>query len=99
MQARTRHIANLLLALALSLSWQYPSEAQYMRYGASRYPKILSAVEDSSGNFLLLNLQSKSFLAAPSIQYLAQADGRTIMVADFAGLVWNEDPRVLRPAH
>jgi N-acetylmuramoyl-L-alanine amidase len=99
MQARARNIASFLLASMTSLYFQYPAGAQYQHYGKSLYPKILSVVEDASGSFLLLNLQAKSCLQAPSIHYLPGPSGQTIMVADFADLCFNEEPKVLRPAN
>jgi N-acetylmuramoyl-L-alanine amidase len=99
MQVRTRYIANLLLVAIASLAWQYPSVAQYLHYGKSRYPRVLSVSQDTSGKYIVLNLQGKSCLNAPAIHYLACGDGRTIMVADFANLQFAQEPKVFKPAN
>lgn len=99
MQGRSRYLAMLLAIISTGFLAEHPSQAQVLRYGHNRYPKVISVTEDSAGNFLLLNLQNKSALAAPSIQYLPGADGQTILVADFPGLVWSQEPKIFRPAN
>jgi N-acetylmuramoyl-L-alanine amidase CwlD len=97
MQLRSKHLAKLLLAITTLLPWQSPALAQRQHYGASRYAHIVSAVEDSAGNYLLLNLQSRTFLAAPSIQFLPGDGSHAVMVADFQGVVWGAGPRLMHP--
>ncbi len=99
MQARTRYIASLVLLTLSTISIQYPVSAQHQSYGSSRYPKILSALEDSSGNFLLLNLQSKAALSAPSIHYVTGNEGQTVMLVDFMGVIWNQESQLFKPAN
>ncbi|MBX9721283.1 MAG: hypothetical protein K2X81_07815, partial [Candidatus Obscuribacterales bacterium] len=99
MQARTRYIVNLVLLTLSTISIQYPVSAQHQGYSSSRYAKILSALEDSSGNFLLLSLQSKTALSAPSIHYIPGNDGQTVMLVDFMGAIWNQDSQLIKPSN
>jgi N-acetylmuramoyl-L-alanine amidase len=73
--------------------------AQGLPFKAARFSEVLSCLPDSAGNFLLLNLQSKKALPAPSIHYLSLSDGRSVMVADFSGLIYRRDPQLLHCAN
>ena len=97
MQARIRCIVILLLALPTWLYGPYPAHAQYTHYRANRCARILSVTADASGHFLLLNVQKRAFPAPPVIHYLQAPAGQTLMVADFADLLWTSEPRVLKP--
>ena len=58
--------------------------------------KIVSCQEDSDAHSLLLTTAKRVALPTPNVSYLPGDDGETIMVVDFAGLVWNLPPRVFR---
>ena len=98
MQLKSRYIARLLALSLLLSTLQMPSMAQGLPLSKNRHPQVVSVVEDTAGNFLLLNLQSSTPLSAPGIQYLPMPDGQTIMVADFYGLQWQQESRIFRPA-
>lgn len=99
MLARSRCLAILLLLPLTLFPIQYPTFAQGLPFRAVRYSEVLSCVPDSSGNFLLLNLQSKKALPAPQIHYLSLTDGRSVMVADFNCVIYRHDAQLLRCAN
>lgn len=99
MRLESSNIARLLLLISIISNLHYRAEAQNEPLGRDRYQRVSSISEDSAGNFLLLNLQSNALLAAPSIQILNRQDGKTILLADFTGLVWSQDSRVFKPAN
>lgn len=96
MQLGIRCIAKLSLILLFTLYSQYPADAHDTGKTTDGYSKILSALEDSSGNFLLLNIKSKLPLPAPSIHYLPGTAGQTVMVADFHNAVWMNSSQLIK---
>ncbi|MBX9690106.1 MAG: N-acetylmuramoyl-L-alanine amidase, partial [Candidatus Obscuribacterales bacterium] len=99
MLRRTGFIAKLLLLAVAVSNTQVPASAQKLRSGQDRYPKVLSALEDNDGNFLLLSIQSKSALQAPRISYLPSSDSKTVMVADFNGVLWTREAQLIRSSN
>ncbi len=94
---RIRRIANLTLMLSICLCNPYPGVAQELHLKARSFPKVLSALEDSSGNFLLLKLDSKTPLSAPHIHYLPGMAGQTVMVAEFENVLWLNSSQLIEP--
>lgn len=94
---RIRCIANLTLILSICLCNPYPGVAQELHPKARPFPKVLSALEDSSGNFLLLKLDSKTPLSAPLIHYLPGMAGQTVMVAEFENVLWLNSSQLIEP--
>lgn len=83
--------------LSICLCSQYPGIAQELPLKARTFPKVLSALEDSSGNFLLLKLDSKTPLSAPRLHYLPGMDGQTVMVAEFENVLWLNSSQLIEP--
>lgn len=99
MRLESSTIAKLLLLISIISNTDYRAEAQNEPLGRQRYQKVASISEDSAGNFLLLNLQSNTLLAAPSIQILNRQDGKSTLLADFTGLVWSQESRLFKAAN
>jgi len=75
-------IASFLLFLILWQIAQPAAQADRRRIAQSMPTQITSVVQDSSGNFVLLNFSGGKVLAAPAIRFLPTESG-VVMVADF----------------
>ena len=97
MELRCRQLASFLLISFSTLLINNPLDAQELAYRHPAYARVQSASLDKSGNFLLLNFGRPVQIQAPGIQYLPGPDGKTVLVADFAGLTFKQDPIFLKP--
>lgn len=75
----------------LSLLNNIPSEARPVE----NYVRVLSVVKDAGGSYLVFNTTCDTTLQPPAVHYYPQADGTTVMAADFPGLLWNQQPQVV----
>ncbi|MBI4533629.1 MAG: AMIN domain-containing protein, partial [Candidatus Melainabacteria bacterium] len=86
--------SRLTLGVFILLIWltqAHLANAQQVR----EVNRIISAVSPGSGELVVLNTVLAQPVAAPSIQYFPSGDGQTIMVCDFADVVWADFPQVL----
>ncbi len=98
MELRCRQLASFLLISFSTLLINNPLEAQELAYRHPTYARVYSASLDKTGNFLLLNFGKPVSIPAPAIQYLPGPDGKTVLVADFAGMTFKQDPLFLKPS-
>ena len=94
MSRPARRVVAKAVSLIFLIGLAGPARAQ----GPGAYNRVLSTVEDSASSLVLLNTTRTAPIAPPTIQYLPGGEGETIMVADFAGLIWGANPKLLRPS-
>lgn len=103
MLAKPRRIATITLGLIIFALFAQPGNAQKKAISAAKqstHPtKISSVTADLTGNFVLLNTNSKSALPSPSVQYLNGLDGKTTLIMDFNSVSWDKPSAVFYPAN
>jgi N-acetylmuramoyl-L-alanine amidase len=79
-----------------SLAGAPPASAQAER--AYRLPgnRVLSIDEGNDHHSIFLRLENNNVAGRPVFRYMAGSDGETVLTADFAGLSWSEQTRVIR---
>ncbi len=58
--------------------------------------KVTSCIADLQNNSLVVSTGQSDIVPAPALQYLPGPGGDTVLVADFAGLLWNGEPKIIR---
>lgn len=94
MSRRSRLVAGFLL-LSTSLCFAPTSVNAQVGVG---YNKVVSCVESQTGNSIVLRMAQRKVPYKPVVQYLPGANGSTLLVADFPGLVFPLGTKIIRPA-
>lgn len=93
MSRRSRLVAGfLLLSTALCFA---PIRAN-AQVGVG-YNKVVACVESQSGNSIVLRMAQRKVAYKPVVQYLPGANGATLLVADFPGLIFPLGTKIIRP--
>ncbi|MBU6452511.1 MAG: N-acetylmuramoyl-L-alanine amidase [Cyanobacteria bacterium REEB67] len=58
--------------------------------------RVVSIDEGNDHHSLFLRLENNNVAGRPVFRYMAGSDGETVLTADFAGLSWSEQTRVIR---
>ncbi len=93
MSRRCRLVAGFLL---LSSTLCFATSDVNAQVGVG-YNKVVACSQSSDGTTIVLRLAQRKLPYKPSVQYLPGANGATLLVADFAGLVFPLSTRIIRP--
>lgn len=93
MSRRSRLVAGFLIA---STTLCFASASANAQVGVG-YNRVVACVESSDGNSVVLRMAQRKVPFKPVVQYLPGANGATLLVADFPGLVFPLATRIIRP--
>ncbi|MBY0548234.1 MAG: N-acetylmuramoyl-L-alanine amidase [Candidatus Obscuribacterales bacterium] len=97
MSLRSRWIATCVLLSISEMLLPSGLHAQERDFGFGIPGRVVSAVEDSSGDCISLRIRGKQPLPVPVIQYFPGTAGQTVMCVDFPELVWNQPSSIIHP--